>query len=123
MSFEKDLDKSINDIANKLIIGINQGLSFLKEKIEAWTPEDTRKLVWSYETEKATRNGDIVSWKIKNKTPYAYWVEYWVWGKIYKYNKPKWNIFKIWVGARMMTKAKENNQSEIISIISKNLWA
>jgi hypothetical protein len=35
MSFEQDLDKSINDIANKLIIGINQGLSFLKEKIEA----------------------------------------------------------------------------------------
>lgn len=120
--FEQEFNKELDKIKINFISWINNWLEFLKEKIIEKTPEDTKKLVWSYQKKSASINWNIISWKIYNNTPYAYYVEYWVWGKIYKYNKPKWNIFKIWVWARMMTKTKEDNQEEIVNIIKKSLW-
>lgn len=120
--FEQEFNKSLQEIEKRFINWINNWLTFLKQKIEEKTPEDTRTLVWNYEKKDASVQWNIVSWKVLNRTPYAYWVEYGVWGRIYKYNKPKGNIFKIWVWARMMTRTKEENQEEIINIIKKSLW-
>ncbi len=122
MSFEKDFDKEIEKLAKNLIDWINDATVFLKWKIEDWTPEDTKTLVWNYETRTATQKGTVVSWSVFNDTKYAYWVEYWVGWRIFRYNKPKGNIFKVWVGARMMATAKEKNLPKIINIIKKRLW-
>ncbi len=120
--FEQEFNKSLQEIEKRFINWINNWLTFLKQKIEEKTPEDTRTLVWNYEKKDASVQWNIVSGKVLNRTPYAYWVEYGVWGRIYKYNKPKGNIFKIWVWARMMTRTKEENQEEIVNIIKQSLW-
>lgn len=121
--FDKEFDKSINQIIIKFSNWINEWLDYLKEKIEEKTPEDTKTLVWSYKIEKANVNWDIISWKVYNNTPYAFYVEYGVWGRIFKYNKPKGNIFKVWVWARMITTTKEQESKNIIEIIKSKLWS
>ncbi|MDD3302279.1 MAG: hypothetical protein PHN31_01890 [Candidatus Gracilibacteria bacterium] len=121
MSFEKDFDKEIEKLAKNLIDGINDATVFLKGKIEDGTPEDTKTLVGNYETRTATQKGTVVSGSVFNDTKYAYWVEYGVGGRIFRYNKPKGNIFKVGVGARMMATAKEKNLPKIINIIKKRL--
>jgi hypothetical protein len=112
----------MKDITINLISWINEALRYVKRKIEDKTPEDTKKLVWSYKIQEARQTWNIISWKVYNNTPYAYYVEYWVWGKIYKYNKPKGNIFKLWVWARMITQTKEEETWNITQIIKSKLW-
>ena len=121
-SFEKGFDEALKKLANNLADWINDATKFLKWKIEDLTPEDTKTLLWNYKIEPASQKGTIVSWKVFNDTPYAFWVEYWVGGRIFNYNKPKGNIFKIWVWARMMTTAEEQNLPEIVNIIKNKLW-
>lgn len=119
---DKEFDLELKRQIVALSEGIDKSLDFMKKKIEDLTPEDTKELVWNYEIENATLKWNIISWKVYNNTDYAYWVEYWVAGRIFKYNKPKWIIFTIWIWARMMTKAGEKNRDNIQNIIKESLW-
>ena len=123
---------------------INISLFELKKSIESFTPEDTKRLVESYELQRAKIKRNEVSWKVVNKTPYWIFVEYWIWGDvveiidewenfiiktqqgenglIYKYNKPKWTIFRIWTWARMFARWEDATKDLIISNLSKAIW-
>lgn len=109
-------------VEKKAISSINESLQIIKSEVDANTPEDTGNLVASNKIEEARQEWNRIVWRVVNETEYAKFVEYWVWGKTYKYNKPKWRIFHIWIGARMFTKAFDGTRDTIIKKIKKDLW-
>ena len=120
---DKEIDNAIRKEIIALTSGIDLWLDLLKQESEKLTPEDTKTLLWNYEIDRAKISWNYVTGRVFNDTEYSEYVEYGVMGRIYKYNKPKWSIFKIWVWARMMTLAQENNRDKVQQIIKKNLWA
>ena len=110
----KNVEKSLKE-------AMEEAIKYSKKRIEGRTPEDTKKLVGDYKIDPLKVVWNVFSQKIVNKTPYAFYVEYWVMGQIYKYQKPKGIIFKLWVGARMMTLTKEEDKEEIAKIIQANI--
>jgi len=114
-SFERKMKKNIKN-------AINDWLEILKKSIDEKTPEDTKKLLWNNEIEKAKQVWDVLIWKVLNKTKYWIYVEYWVWTKKFNYNKPKWTIFYQWTWARMYTRWYDESKKEILTIIKKAIW-
>jgi hypothetical protein len=90
-----------------------------KKKIEEKTPEDTKKLIGSYKTSPLNETFRKIEVNVTNDIEYAQYVEYWVKNKPYNYHKPKGNVFRIGVGARMFQRTKEENQKEILSFLNK----
>lgn len=116
-------DQISRALDQQLRLALDKAIRFSKEKIEEKTPEDTKKLVWDYELTALQVVWDVYSRKVINRTPYAFYVEFGVRSAIYAYNKPKGTIFKIWVGARMMTLTKEENLEDIKKIITDSVVA
>lgn len=115
--FEKD----IMNIRSKIVKWVANASSFLKQQIDDRTPEDTKKLVGNNELIPVTRSWSITRGGVINRTPYAAYVEFGVYGKEYRYNKPKWFIFYKGVGARMYTRAKDDSDKQVRDIIAEAL--
>lgn len=109
-------------ITKQWIKAINATLPSVKWFIEDLTPEDTTRLVNSYKIRWAKDEWNKIVWEVYTNVPYAIFVEYWVAWKAYRYNKPKWNIFNIWVWNRTFTRALDNNRETIKSLLQRNLW-
>lgn len=108
---------NIRAIENKIRIwsknAINNALPTLKQSIEDNTPEDTRNLVSTYETNQATQANP--KGIVFTRVDYAKKVEYGVGGRVYRYQKPKGNKgWRVWVGARMFAIGYENARQELI---------
>lgn len=89
------------------------------EKVRDNTPEDTGLLEKSNVRTEVIRVWDTFQVEVTNKTPYWKYVEYWVKGNPYRYNKPKWNIFRVWVGARMYNIATFQLQGKLKTKITQ----
>jgi len=111
---QKEIDKSITD-------WINKATKYLKDKVDEKTPEDTKTLLWNNKQVKARKLWNNYIWSVENDTEYAVYVEYWVWWKDFNYNKPKWNNFYSWVGARMFTRTQDEEENEVSNIINKEI--
>lgn len=83
---------------------INTALKYVKKEIDDKTPEDTRTLVGNNNINDASTDNGKSMWSVSNSTPYAIYVEHWVWGKAYNYHKPKGTVAYTGVGAKMYTK-------------------
>ena len=119
--FEINVGRIIKWYEKRLKEGIDESTQLLKEEIDRNTPEDTKTLIWNNEIVPAKQVWDTIVGSVKNETEYWVYVEFWIWGKSFNYNKPKWTIFKTWVWARMFTKGADNSTQEIKKIIRKNL--
>lgn len=84
------------------------------------TPEDTWDLEKANTRSKVSKNWNIISASVENKTKYWVFVEKWVKNKEYKYNKPRGNIFKRQVWARMFQTAHFQLKGKFNTYIS--LW-
>lgn len=113
--FEKDLKR----IEQGLIRWVNEWLVILQQDINSKTPEDTKTLLQGNKVVSATNQWWVIVGQVRNDTEYAAFVEFWVMGKRYQYRKPKWNIFYIWVGARMFTRAANDTQNAIRNTIAR----
>ena len=111
---QKEIDKSITD-------WINKATKYLKDKVDEKTPEDKKTLLWNNKQVKARKLWNNYIWSVENDTEYAVYVEYWVWWKDFNYNKPKWNNFYSWVGARMFTRTQDEEENEVSNIINKEI--
>lgn len=110
--------QSIDDI---IADAINAELPWLLREVKTRTPEDTTQLMNDHEIVKAKSVGGSIVWEVKNdKTPYAVYVEYWV-GRPFNYHKPKGNVFRRWVGARMFSLAFDANKHEIEKRLINNI--
>ena len=107
---------------SKIANAINKSLGVLKKSIDNKTPEDTKTLLWNNDINSAHLDWDMIKWSVYNETPYGIYVEYWVQARVFKYNKPKWNIFYKWIWARMFTRWFDETKKEIISNIKNALW-
>ena len=113
--------KNINDeITQKAIVAVNSSLNDLKVEIDRNTPIDTAELIQNTVITPATIIGQRVSGTVSNDTPYAVYVEYGVQQKTYNYHKYK-QIFFVWVGARMFTRAYDKFAPIITQKIKKAL--
>lgn len=114
-------DKVLAEIEKQLKNDMLKAQDFAFNWIKSRTPEDTTKLVNSYQkTPPKITNKDISASVITKDTDYSLYVEYWVKNKRYKYNKPKWTIFREWVGARMFQLTKEQDGEKIYNLLKKN---
>lgn len=96
---------------------INSQLPLLLREVKMRTPEDTLQLLSETEAVQARPVWDKIIGEVRNnKTPYAIYVEYGV-GKPYNYHKPKGQVMRRWVWARMFTLAYDENKEQI----SKNI--
>lgn len=116
--------KSKQALINKLTGNINDALDFIRAEAEIRTPEDKVNLVKNYEIEPAKESWNKIIWKVKNNTPYAFFVEFWT-KRAKNYHKPKWTIFfQSWdyeglSWARMLTRAVDENRDELNKILTK----
>ena len=99
-----ELDFNVNDVFNDVLWQIRPWIQELwkesKKLIDARTPEDTKNMLNKNEYS-FTENNQIMRTRVSNNSDYVLYVEYWVQNKIYRYNKPKWHIFKRAVWAAM----------------------
>ena len=109
-AFEREYQK-------RIVSWINRALPILLEELKRLTPEDTKEMLNSFTTQKATIEWDSVVWIIWNDADHAIYVEYWVNGLSYTYHKPKGSPFYRWVGNRTFARALDNKREEIIRII------
>lgn len=100
-NFTKIFTKSKKNMTNRL----DTFSQIMKETIKDNTPEKTRKLIGNIEEWQTIDNGRKIHKKIYNNTPYAKYVEYWVW-KIFNYHKG-WQVFYRWDGAGMFARSKK----------------
>lgn len=114
-------DEDYKKILWWLVKWVNEATKEAKNLIDQKTPEDTKRLLSKNKIQEAKVVKDTVQWSVENDTEYAFFVEYWVRSRKYNYNKPKWNIFYRWVGARMFTRTKEEINKNIDKIINKYL--
>jgi len=116
--------KSKEALLAKYTWNINTALEFIKNEAEDRTPEDKKILVKSFEIERAVELWNKIIWKVKNDTPYAFFVEFWT-KRAKNYHKTKWSVFfrsgdyngLPW--ARMLTRAVDENRTEINKILTK----
>lgn len=116
--------KSKEALIKKLTWNIDEALKLIKAEAEIRTPEDKKILVKNFEIEPASESWNKISWKVKNDTPYAFYVEFWT-RRAKNYHKPKWTVFfQTWdynglPWARMLTRAVDENRSELNKILTK----
>lgn len=94
-------------IKAKNLVEAKEMLDNFADKVLEWvksrTPEDTQDLLKAIWKTWQTHEGTKIIQRVKDKKWLVYtpFVEYWVWWNVYKYNKPKWTIFLVWVWAWM----------------------
>jgi hypothetical protein len=103
-----------------LLSWIKKAVVVLEEELKRLTPEDTLEMLNSYESE-VQSNWDSVEGTVWNKAEHAVFVEYWA-EKAYNYHKPKWSVFYKWVWNRTFARWLDGKKTEILSIITKELW-
>jgi hypothetical protein len=113
-------------LANFIIQWVENALNFLKDKVDKQTPEDTGLLSQNNKKQPVRKIWDWIKWTLINETPYAPYVEYWVWGKSYNYYKnggrKSWaSPFYRGVWARMYTKAQFENQNTVRNLIMEKI--
>jgi len=100
---------------------INNALPILLAELKRLTPEDTKEMLNSYETKKASITWSTVVWTISNSSDHAVFVERWRSGIVFGYHKPKGNLFYAWEGNKTFARAVDNKRDEIIQIIYNEL--
>lgn len=117
------ISKQKSDLIKRLKNNLNKTLEFVRSEAEDRTPEDKKVLVKNFEIEPAIETWSKIVWKVKNDTPYAFFVEFWT-KRAKKYNKPKWSVFFLswqhkWLAwARMLTRSVDENRSEISKLLT-----
>jgi len=118
------ISKQKDALIKRLTNNVDTALKFVKDEAEDRTPEDKKNLVKNFEIEPAREVWDKIVWKVKNNTPYAFFVEFWT-RRAKNYHKPKWTIFfqsrdyKGLPWARMLTRAVDENRSQINKLLTK----
>lgn len=76
------------------------------KKVRENTPEDKMNLVKAINKTEQVFSWSKIMQQVKDTAwlKYTPFVEYWVWWREFRYNKPKWNIFFVWVWAAMFRK-------------------
>jgi len=114
MSYSDEIKKATFD-------AIDQLGTLAKEWVDEKTPEDTKRLLGNNKKIPTKREWSRVESWVMNDTPYVRHVEWWVKKRIYRYNKPKWNIFHEWVGVGMFRRTKAELMEKWRSVI-ENLF-
>ena len=122
-----DFSKIEKNIDSKIKLWINKATSYLKDKVDEKTPEDTFELIKNNKRELAKKEWDRYVWEVLNDTEYALYVEYGIWWEQYNYYKNSWrkgwwSPFYKWVWARMFTRTSDEEESEVYNIINKTIW-
>jgi len=118
------ISKQKDSLIQKLSKNLNDWLDFIKAEAEDRTPEDTKKLLKSYKIEPASDLWKTITGKVINNAKHAFLVEFGT-RRAKKYNKPKGNVFFLsWEykglrGARMLTRAVDENRSRLSKILNK----
>ena len=121
-----NFDKEIREIDIAIKKGVDNAVEYLKTKIDEKTPEDTFELIKNNKIEKASRNGNKITGKVYNETPYAEYVEYGVRQADYNYYKDSGRRkglapFYTGIGARMFTRSADEEEQTLNNIIAKEL--
>lgn len=111
----------IRKIETQITEWVSKGLDILQQEIDKRTPEDTKTLLSNNKKIWPVKTLTTIGWSIENDTEYAFFVEFWVRNRVYNYHKPKWTVFYQWVGARMFTRARDDNETRIRNIINEAL--
>lgn len=118
------ISKQKNDLIKRLTNNVNDALKFVKSEAEDRTPEDKKELVKNFEIEPAKEVWNKIVWKVRNDTPYSFFVEFGT-RRAKNYHKPKWTIaFRSWdykglPWARMLTRAVDENREQINKLLTK----
>jgi hypothetical protein len=114
-----------NKVLTSLSKQQNKATLWLVEAAKALTPEDTGLMLNSYRAERAMIEGFVsTSWVSNSATdkgfPYPVVVDRGVWGKIYKYQKPKWNKLRhVWVWVNTFSRAVDAYKTTFLSILKE----
>lgn len=102
---------------------IDEALQLFETEAKTITPEDTKKMLWSYETKSEPYknwNKEGSKATVKNKAEYAAQVEYWVWVP-FNYHKPKGKVFYRWAWNATFRRTTDNNKNKITDILFRKL--
>lgn len=126
--FTLNLWKYVKTAENSLKKWIDEALEILNDFAVEISPEDTGDFVKNHKIISAKIENNKIVWTLENNTPYAIYLEYWVWWKEYNYYKWArwWSRTKIhvWVWNRTYTRTLDENQTRIIQLIQNKirLW-
>lgn len=123
MAKDINFSKEFQSVIKAVTQAVNAGVDELKNNIDSKTPEDTKTLLGNNKIKKASLSGEQITASVSNDTEYAQYVEYGIWWRKYRYNKPKGNVFYTGVGARMFTRASDESQDKITKDITTALDA
>lgn len=106
------------ELTKRVITGINKALPILLDELKRLTPEDTREMLSSYQVERAKFDWNSIIWVISNTADHAIYVERWQKGRVFIYQKPKWNKgFYVWEWNRTFARAVDNTREKVIQTI------
>ena len=110
----------MSSLEDYIKVWIDTALALLKARIDDKTPIDTSTLIGNNQITPAYQDWLWVRWTIKNETPYAPYVEYWVGNKAYHYHKGK-SVFYTGVWARMYTRTADESGNDVRALIENSI--
>lgn len=117
----KNIERDIN---NKVERAIDKSTSILLEDVKEKSPVDTWKYIWWHTQEKSKQTWDVIKGSVYNDMEYAKEVEYWFKSTAVNWHKNRrqwWPVIYRWVGARVYTRAYDENKDKITDLINKQV--